>query len=491
MTIKIKLLVATLLATLFFSTSVMAFSDSWYIYHGMAGNHEFSIRYPTSWIATTFSDNLVGFGVQNQADTFSVGVKVFNSDNYEDSIKGFAGQNMLIINSKDTIISPKLLGKEVTLQDDNTKDEYSAIFIKRGNVIIAIYPSQSNKDMELWKDMLSSFEFKDGIDVYVNEDENYTFSYPDFLVLNENEDVVSLNDSFRLNKTVFSVKKYDSDSIKNIARTLESKDEKYKGQEVFNFHGYRDSLQAISVNNNNKEEVLKIFVENKNGILEISDFENDSKTEDDYYKNIMQEVVSSFEIIDTEKGVSPFKFFPDVPNGSKYANSINALKSINLVDGDESGFFYPERKITRAELVEMVVGATKTEPDTKGECAKDVGNEWFASSMCYAEKEGWIKKDDKDMLNPQEEISKVEALKVVIDSTFGEIKDVDKNRKTWAKDIDMNRWYAKYFMFATDLHIIDNDPQMQMGSDLLYLPFDNISRGEVADIIFNSFVMSI
>ncbi len=94
---------------------------------------------------------------------------------------------------------------------------------------------------------------------------------------------------------------------------------------------------------------------------------------------------------DTQKNAADM-VFKDIPFNHPQAQIIAELKKRGLIKGHGDGSFRPESEINRAEIVEMLVASKGINPNTVNfsHCFKDVGQEWFARSVCYAKNKKWI-----------------------------------------------------------------------------------------------------
>jgi hypothetical protein len=72
-------------------------------------------------------------------------------------------------------------------------------------------------------------------------------------------------------------------------------------------------------------------------------------------------------------------------SASKYRESIQYLVDRGVVQGYADGTFGPDREITRAEIMKIIVKSSIGDAMGSGSnCFTDVRNERFASYVCYA-----------------------------------------------------------------------------------------------------------
>ena len=141
----------------------------------------------------------------------------------------------------------------------------------------------------------------------------------------------------------------------------------------------------------------------------------------------------------------------------------------------------PDDTITRAEFAKIIMEAG--EFDYSGyssveNCFADVGSLdefWFAPYVCAGAAEGIFSGVDGNF-NPNLEINRAEALKVVL-SVFG-YNVPDMVSETSFKDVRVDHWFAPLAEAAKSNGLI--------GQDLYFMPGEFITRGELAQMIFNA-----
>ncbi len=105
------------------------------------------------------------------------------------------------------------------------------------------------------------------------------------------------------------------------------------------------------------------------------------------------------------------KFVDVSPSDANYT-AIQWLGLNNIAGGFNAGrYFQPNRNITRAEFVVMVVNGARQNPsaDTYRNCFNDVSNDWFANKVCFARASGWLPSSYTTNFNPTNSITSSEA----------------------------------------------------------------------------------
>lgn len=137
--------------------------------------------------------------------------------------------------------------------------------------------------------------------------------------------------------------------------------------------------------------------------------------------------------------------FSDVTEETKYKTAIEYLQEKNIVKGDgETGYFRPYSTINRAEFLKIVLEASKQEileSDLDSSCFPDIaGDEWFSKYVCYAKEKGFVKGRGDGKFYPADEITFVEAAKIMVEVLDIETPDVKEGVE----------WYEKYVKALTE-----------------------------------------
>ncbi len=151
--------------------------------------------------------------------------------------------------------------------------------------------------------------------------------------------------------------------------------------------------------------------------------------------------------------------------GHKYADSIQFLSQVGVVEWYPNGTFWPDKTINRAEIMKIIVAASKGYDLGSGtNCFVDVQEEWFAPFVCYAKAFDIVKWYPDGTFKPGKEVTIAEALKMWLEA-FG--ADVDES----ASDA---QWYQPYFEFVHNNNIFS---QYSMRADM------TMTRGQMAYLV--------
>ncbi|MDZ7704361.1 MAG: alpha/beta fold hydrolase [Trueperaceae bacterium] len=99
---------------------------------------------------------------------------------------------------------------------------------------------------------------------------------------------------------------------------------------------------------------------------------------------------------------------------SRYREAIVDLSGRGVLSGYPDGTYRPQQQVSRAELTVLVMRmlGTSSEP---GVCFRDVSSrDWFAPQVCAAKARGIVSGDAQGAFGPQRPVSYAEALKIVL-----------------------------------------------------------------------------
>ena len=161
------------------------------------------------------------------------------------------------------------------------------------------------------------------------------------------------------------------------------------------------------------------------------------------------------------------------------------LRQIDLYRGYEDGTLGLDRNITRAEFATLAVrieGLDDLQEEYKGETIfKDMpAGHWASGYINIAESQGLVKGFEDKTFRPEEEITYVQALAVVV-RILGYEKDV------------VGEWPDNYIEMGKDLGLVTqgDGPFVSLGNMIQekpspLCPNDPINRGEIAILIYNA-----
>lgn len=252
-----------------------------------------------------------------------------------------------------------------------------------------------------------------------------------------------------------------------------------KGKYTFIFpstYSLNNMAQGVEILSN--EDVVAV-VENTEGPFHLTTFV------DNVYS---VEMFESFEFFDLGREFEEYEYFIDVTSEHANEEAINNLVGDGIISGYPDGTFRPDYEINRAELAKMIVASVATpDPGIYNNCFPDVAAQWFAPYICYAKEGNWVEGYDDNFFRPEQNVNRVEALKIILEVLFeGKIANNKKLKNKSIMDVNTNEWYAKYFIFADNNNLLDKQHVIENENSYFYLPNENISRKEIAETIYRS-----
>jgi hypothetical protein len=108
--------------------------------------------------------------------------------------------------------------------------------------------------------------------------------------------------------------------------------------------------------------------------------------------------------------------FPDVLEGYESRRAIEYLQAQGILQGYPDGRFMPAGTINRAEFLKVLVAAKVAAGETGpySSCFPDVIDEWYAPYVCYAFAQGWVQGYPDGTFGPERPVTFAEALKMLV-----------------------------------------------------------------------------
>ncbi|MDD5751009.1 MAG: S-layer homology domain-containing protein [Candidatus Peribacteraceae bacterium] len=171
--------------------------------------------------------------------------------------------------------------------------------------------------------------------------------------------------------------------------------------------------------------------------------------------------------------------FTDVPVNSTYYQSIEYLRTQNVLKGYLDGTFRPATRINRAEFVHFVVNPFIVDTNNMSDCLRanvptgvntvffsDVARDsWYATDVCFAKMNSIIDGYPNGTYGPEKSINFVEAAKIICNVFSLNIEANDTGEF----------WYRPYVQRLSDLRAIP----------VSITRFDQtMTRGEMAEIVY-------
>lgn len=149
-----------------------------------------------------------------------------------------------------------------------------------------------------------------------------------------------------------------------------------------------------------------------------------------------------------------------------------------FMSGYENGTFLPEKTVTRAEFVKMLVtglGGYDESKDYGAPSFSDVAaDKWYASYIAFAEQQGLASGYEDGTFHPEAPITRAEAAKL----TALSIPDLSIDTET-AESVftDVSGWAVPYVNILAEIQVLGGY------EDNTFQPQRNITRGEAAKVV--------
>lgn len=145
--------------------------------------------------------------------------------------------------------------------------------------------------------------------------------------------------------------------------------------------------------------------------------------------------------------------FNDVPDSAWYADAVNALASLGIINGVGDGNFEPDRAITRAEFAAICARFAKAASTSEG--FPDVpASHWAYAEVITAASYGWITGYEDGSFGPARNITRAEAA-TMVNRMLGRLVDqaaIDAGAGTRFPDVAGAHWAWYEIVEATSDH---------------------------------------
>lgn len=135
--------------------------------------------------------------------------------------------------------------------------------------------------------------------------------------------------------------------------------------------------------------------------------------------------------------------------GHHYQSSIEFLHARDIVQGFPDGSFGPDRGITRAEMLKIILGATEAKIGTRTDCFTDVKDERYANFVCYAKDKDIIKGYGDGSFKPDAQVTIAEGLKMALGSFNADVEEGDGHRRyePFVDFVHDNNMFSKFAIY--------------------------------------------
>ncbi len=161
--------------------------------------------------------------------------------------------------------------------------------------------------------------------------------------------------------------------------------------------------------------------------------------------------------------------FPDVPAAYEHRRPIEYLQSIGVLRGYDDGNFRPSGTINRAELLKILVAGKDIEPDPNfyTSCFPDVVDQWYAPYVCYAQLAGWVEGYPDGTFGPDRPVTFAEAVKMLVNVRGYPAAPRDEIVR---RGMDPAAWFSSYLTTALLIDVVSYEQVWGEKATPLQLP---------------------
>ncbi|MCX6807451.1 MAG: S-layer homology domain-containing protein [Patescibacteria group bacterium] len=168
------------------------------------------------------------------------------------------------------------------------------------------------------------------------------------------------------------------------------------------------------------------------------------------------------------------QIFPDVSVTHPNYQAINFLKQKSIINGYGDGTFQPERFVSRAEMLKIILLAAKKTIDlSKLSNFPDVArSSWYSPYVQSAKDYKVVQGYSDGTFKPDKTVSLAECLKIALETLQVSMSVPTTNPYP---DVLIDEWFSKYATYAKEHNLLDKE---------LFEGAKEMKRADVAEIIY-------
>ncbi len=175
--------------------------------------------------------------------------------------------------------------------------------------------------------------------------------------------------------------------------------------------------------------------------------------------------------------------FDDVAANAWFNKAVSFIAARNITSGTGNGNYSPAEKLTRGEFLVLIMKAYGIAPDAKtDDNFSDAGNTYYTGYLGAAKRLGITAGTGNNMFNPGKEISRQEMFTLLYNLLKGinQLPEKDSGNKLsdYKDQEQIAPWAKKAMSELVKSNIIS-------GSNSKLTPFNNTTRAEMAQVIYN------
>jgi len=175
--------------------------------------------------------------------------------------------------------------------------------------------------------------------------------------------------------------------------------------------------------------------------------------------------------------------FTDVKTGAWYENAVDFAAARGIVTGTGNGNFHPDGKLTRGQLLVMLMRAYSIAPDTDpSDNFSDAGNTYYTGYLAAAKKLGISEGLGNNLYEPEKQITRQEMFTLLY-NTLTQINMLPEG--TTGKTLTLYSDSSKIASWAKNAMSLFVGTGTVCGSSGKLNPSGTTSRAEMAQVLYN------
>lgn len=185
-------------------------------------------------------------------------------------------------------------------------------------------------------------------------------------------------------------------------------------------------------------------------------------------------------LVGTSQTISA-RLFTDVDSGSTYGNAITYLKQANIIGGYPDGSFQPNKTVSRAEAMKMILGGLNISGPTKPNLKfNDTTNDaWYATWVAAGVTHSIVAGYADGTFRPANTVNRAEYLKMLVNASGA---SVSTPSDAPYDDVSLSDWFASFADYAKEKNLVPVTNNRLDASG-------GMTRGEVAETIYRAIVL--
>lgn len=179
--------------------------------------------------------------------------------------------------------------------------------------------------------------------------------------------------------------------------------------------------------------------------------------------------------------------FKDISATDPDISAFNFVQSQGIMTGSEDGDFHPELSLSRCELVKVALVALDAQLDTDASATfPDIAStNWCNQYAKTARASGIITGYPDGRFRPNQKVTQIEALKILINAAQVTLPIVSRQKFT---DVKVSDWWAPYIQYSQDVLYSENPIYLRRSPS--YGIQSEMTRAEAAYLIWKLFAVS-